>query len=264
MTRTRADRFLVGGALIPSGSDTVPGATGPDEVSWASRQNEHELSPSSRAAAPCGIVPCHPSMAGRCLCAEASNPVTATTTATIAAKTANRGVRGISGDDVRMEIGTLDSPRRGVKRANHALTCGASESIDSGRNVQCGNSRLPRRCSSRRSSPWPDRSITTLSPRGPTITRGSARRRRSPWRSNRARFAGSRIRPSTSQQPPSRHSRPIPRRALSLPRPALPRLRAVRSFAIPAHLPSSDPSRPTLHTNVVPQRRLFGRRVGQS
>jgi len=74
-----------GGAIIRSGSETVPGATGPDEVSWARRQIEQELSPSSRADAPCGVVSCHPSAAGRWPCAEASNPVTATTIATLAA-----------------------------------------------------------------------------------------------------------------------------------------------------------------------------------
>jgi len=37
---------------------------GIDEVSWARRQIEQELSPSSRGVAPCGVVWRHPSAAG--------------------------------------------------------------------------------------------------------------------------------------------------------------------------------------------------------
>ena len=38
-----------GRPIIRSGSEIPPGATGPDDVSWARRQIEQELNPSSRA-----------------------------------------------------------------------------------------------------------------------------------------------------------------------------------------------------------------------
>ena len=114
---------MAGGAIVRSGSETVPGATGPDEVSWARRQIEQELNPSSRAVVPCGTGSCHPSAAGRWPCVEASNPVTATTIATIAAKAADRKALGAQdGDGALMMIGTLDLRWEGVKRAHRAIS----------------------------------------------------------------------------------------------------------------------------------------------
>jgi len=111
-----------GGAIIRSGSDTVPGATGPEDVSWARRQIEQELSPCSRAVSPWGVASCHPSTAGTWAWTAASNPVIATTTATTDARTAS-GVERSDGinDGDRMKGATLNPARRGVKQGQGFL-----------------------------------------------------------------------------------------------------------------------------------------------
>ena len=106
-------RSDVRGRIVRSASGTTPGATGAVGVSWASRQTEQELSPSSWAEAPRDGAPCHPSIFGRCPWAAAPNPVIATTTATIAVRTTIRGARAERG---RMETVTLDPAPPGVKR----------------------------------------------------------------------------------------------------------------------------------------------------
>jgi hypothetical protein len=50
----------VGTAILTSGAEITPGVAGAVEVSWASRQNEHELNPSSCDALPAGAVVCQP------------------------------------------------------------------------------------------------------------------------------------------------------------------------------------------------------------
>ena len=102
----------------------MPGATGPEDVSWARRQIEHEFSSRSPGRCPWGAESCHPSIIGVWAWMAASNPVTATTAATIKETTASRVTRyGLRREKGRIEAVTLAPTPWRVKRGQGVSPC---------------------------------------------------------------------------------------------------------------------------------------------